>query len=61
MMNFEELIKTAMCEFSKKNPAFHSQVVSLLRFRDLGLQHRAYNVDEMDTWWNVFAHQKIGS
>ena len=27
MMNFEELIKTAICKFSKKNPAFHSQVM----------------------------------
>ena len=28
MMNFEELIKTAICEFSeKKNPAFHSQLL----------------------------------
>ena len=26
MMNFEELIKTAICEFSKIIPAFHSQV-----------------------------------
>jgi len=26
MMNFEELMKTAICEFSKKIPAFHSQV-----------------------------------
>jgi len=26
MMDFEELMKTAICEFSKKIPAFHSQV-----------------------------------
>ena len=26
MMNFEELIKTVICEFSEKIPTFHSQV-----------------------------------